>query len=430
MTAAVDRPFGFWLATALVIGNIVGAGIFVLPSQLASYGATGAVAWFVTIAGSLALGWALAGLTRARPQSPSSMAICSEALGPMAGLLIGWSYWVSTWASLAVIASSAARYLATFVPVLADTPLHLSITAVALLGGLTLFNLRGVRSAGHFQLVTTLLKLLPLLAVVIILAGLALAGGGRFHETPHAALSAGQLTPAITLAMFALIGFESASLAAERVRDPQRNVVRATLAGLVITGLLYVIVCTGIVFAMPEAELAAANAPMALFVATFWGSWAGYAVAAFAAIAAIGCLNGWILLQGEMPLSMVRAGVLPTWIARPDARGVAVTPIVASSVLAAVLVLSSASRGTAGLFDFMMRLTSATNMFLYIGIGLAALVFRTRPVAGALGLAFALWVLWGSGLEAGGWGIVLMLTALPLYWLRPRSAEATTQPAE
>ncbi|WP_430985732.1 amino acid permease, partial [Escherichia coli] len=95
-----------------------------------------------------------------------------------------------------------------------------------------------------------------------------------------------------------------------------RNVVRATLFGLGLTGLLYIAVCSGIIFALPTAEVANAQAPFALFVERFWGHRAGLATAAFAAIAAIGALNGWTLLQGEVPLGMARAGLLPRWVGR------------------------------------------------------------------------------------------------------------------
>ncbi|MEO5865548.1 MAG: amino acid permease, partial [Sphingomonas sp.] len=265
------RPFGFWMATALVVGGMIGSGIFVLPAQLASFGATGAAAWFVAVGGALLLGWVLARLTAAHPGATGMVAICGAALGPLPGLLVGWSYWVGVWSANAIIAITAVRYLSVFVPGLAATPLHSAVAATALVWLLTLLNLNGARAAGRFQVVTTALKLLPLLAVVAILAGLALAGGKQFGATPHAAFSSTALTPALTLAFYALVGFESASVAAERVRDPARTIVRATMAGLVLTGVLYLIVCSGIVYALPEGVAEHATAPVSLFVQTFWG---------------------------------------------------------------------------------------------------------------------------------------------------------------
>ncbi len=416
----LQRPFGFWTATALVVGGMIGSGIFALPSQVAPFGWTGVVAWMAAIAGAMLLAWTLAGLAAARPDATGVVAICADALGPLAGVLVGWAYWVGVWSANAFIALTAARYLGYFWPALVATPLTTVATAVVVIWAITLLNLDGARTAGRFQVLTTALKLLPLAAIVVLLLGFTLAGGGQFRQEAHPAFEWSQLTPALTLVFFALVGFEGASIAAERVRDPARNVVRATLAGVALTGMLYIIVCTGIVLAMPGAAIANANAPVALFVQTYWGEGAGLLVAAFAAIATIGCLNGWVLVQGEVPLGMARAGVLPRWIARTNRRDVPVAVILLSSTLATVLVLSNANRATGALYDFMLRITTAATLWLYLGACLSALVLGVRRAAAGLGLAFGLWALWGAGLEAVAWSVALMLTALPLYWTTRR----------
>ncbi|AJP71092.1 APC family permease [Sphingomonas hengshuiensis] len=412
------RPFGFWMATALVVGGMIGSGIFVMPGQLAPFGWTGVAAWIAAIGGAAIIALVLVRLAAAMPEATGAVAICAAALGPFPGLLVGWSYWVSVWSANAIIALTAVRYLAVFWPPLAATPVAQAVSAVALIWLITLLNLRGARAAGRFQVLTTVLKLAPLVAVVLMLAAFVLGGGHQFANHPQPPFALGQLTPALTLAFFALVGFEGASIAAERIRDPARNVVRATMTGLILTGALYLIVSTGIVLAMPGGALAASTAPVALFVQTYLGEGAGLAVAGFAAIATIGCLNGWVLLQGEVPLGMARAGVLPRWIGRTSRRDVPVAALLAASVIASILVLSNTARTTAGLVDFMLRLTAAASLWLYIGACVSALVMGiARPLALA-GIAFSLWAMWGSGVEAGGLSLVLMLTAIPLYLLR------------
>lgn len=415
---SAPRPFGFWTATALVMGGMIGSGIFVLPAQLAPYGWTSIAAWIVGVGGALLIAWVLARLTAAMPEATGVVAMCGVGLGPLPGVLVGWSYWVSVWSANAVIALTAIRYLAQFVPLLGATSLAQALSATVLLWLLTLLNLGGARLAGAFQVTTTVLKLLPLAAIVVILAGVVLSGGGAFHAEARPPFAWSQLTPALTLAFFAIVGFEAASVAAERVRDPARNVVRATLFGLGLTGLLYILVCSGIIFALPTAEVATAQAPFAVFVERFWGHQAGLATAAFAAIAAIGALNGWTLLQGEVPLGMARAGLLPRWVGRTSARDVPIPVLLLTTGLASVLVLSNATRSLGGLLDFMLRLTAAASIWLYVGACLTALAKRIAPVAAVAGLGFAGWAMWGAGLEAAGASVVLMLTALPLYWLR------------
>jgi APA family basic amino acid/polyamine antiporter len=416
------RPFGFWTATAMVVGGMIGAGIFVLPAQLATYGATGGAGWIAAIAGAVVTAWVFSRLFAARPEATGAMDVVAAGVGALPAMLVAWSYWVSVWCANAVLALTASQYLTQFWPWLGSSTLASVLAALAMLWALTLYNLLGARDVGRLQVVTVALKLLPLVAVALILAGLAFAHPGRFTAHPHAGFEAVRLTPALGLAFFALVGFECAGVAAERVRDPGRNIPLATMAGVAVTGALYLLVSTGIVYALPEQALANSGAPIAMFVGEFWGSAAGLITAGFAMISALGCLNGYLLLVGEVPLGMARAGLLPRWMGRTSRRDVPVTMIVVGSVLASILILSNVSRSLAGLMTFMLNITAAVTIWLYIGACVSAWVQRVARPWAALGFAFAIWVLIGQGMEAVGWSVVLMVTAVPLYWLRSRDA--------
>jgi APA family basic amino acid/polyamine antiporter len=206
-------------------------------------------------------------------------------------------------------------------------------------------------------------------------------------------------------------------LVAERVRDPARNVVRATLLGLALVLAIYMIVSTGIVLASPADELYASSAPIAYFVARFLGPWAGDAVALFAAISAIGCLNGLILFMGELPLGMVRDGQLPEYMAPTNRHDVAARPLLLGCFLAVALMLASVTGMGDRVLDFLLRLTTASAIWFYAGVCIAALLVRMQRTLALVGLGFCLWVLYGTGLEAGGLGIVLILVAVPLHFL-------------
>lgn len=305
------RPFGFWMATAMVIGGVIGAGIFVLPSQMAVFGWTGLAAWVFGGAGAIMIALVLASVAEARPNEPGLMAVIGEVLGPVPGVLNGWGAWVSYWCANAYIALTSVRYASEFWPYLATTPFHLAVAAAVLIAALTALNLLGLKASGRFQVVTTLLKLMPLVAVILIVVALALGGGEAFTREADAPFRSSSLFTATSLAFVAIMGFESASIAAQRVRNPERNVPRATMVGVLLSCLVYAIVCSGIVFALPQATLATSNAPVALFIGEYWGGWAGHAVAAFAVISTVGGLNVWIMLQGEVPLALVRADLLP-----------------------------------------------------------------------------------------------------------------------
>jgi len=272
--------------------------------------------------------------------------------------------------------------------------------------------------------VTTVLKVLPLVLVVGILlalwVGLVSAPG---EPGPHAGFSASGITPALALVFYALVGFESASVAAERVDRPEVNVVRATLAGGILTGLLYIMVCSGIVFTLPEAVVRDAPAPISMFVGAFLGRGAELAVAGFTVIAAVGALNGWILVQGEVPLGMARADLLPRWIGRTNDRDVPAGVLLFTSLCASILILSSAI-GAGNVLDFMLRMTAAATMWLYVGACVAALKLGVARIAAVLGLIFCGWVLVGTGLEANALCFVLIVSAIPLYLLRTRAMAA------
>ena len=428
MDTSDKRPFGFWTATALVVGGMIGSGIFMMPAALAPFGWTGSIAWIVSIAGALAIAYTIGRMVQAMPEATGAVAITGAALGEFPGVLVGWSYWVSVWCANAAIATAAASYLAAVVPALDATPWSGALTSVALLWLLTMLNLAGARAAGRFQVVTTILKLTPLVAVIVIALSLGLHGEVHLPAFPTEQTMMASLATAVTLTLFPLVGFESAGVAAERVRDPQRNIMRASMAGTVVTGLLYILVCSAIVLILSGDAVAKSSAPFALFVGRFWGGAASHTIALFGAIAAIGALNGWVLIQGEVPLGMARAGLLPAWFAKVSSRDVPVRVLLVSSGLATVLILCTASPTLGGVFQFMAILASCATLWLYLAICIAALVRRIAMPAAAIGLVFSLFAFWGAGWQASGLSVVLMLTAIPLYFLRPR-ARLAEQPA-
>lgn len=419
--ATETRPFGIWTASALVVGSMIGSGIFLLPISIAPFGWTGLIGWIISISGVLCIAYALGRLSQALPLASGAIAVTGEALGPIPGVLVGWSYWVSCWAANAAIAIAATSYIVVFVPALNATPLTGALTSVALIWLLTLLNLGGAKAAGQFQVVTTLIKLLPLVAVIGILALLAAAGDTDMPPLPSARTALTGLTAAATLTLFPLLGFECASIAAGRVRNPGPTIMRATMIGTAVVGLIYLVVCTGIVATLPLATLQASSAPFQLFVETYWGRGPALAVAAFAAIAAIGALNAFVLLQGETPLGMARAGLLPAWFARVTRRDVPIGVHLLSSTLSSLLVLSNASKSLSGVFEFAALVTTCSSLWLYAAVCLGAISKRVAVPAAAIGLAFSVWAMWGAGVEAAGLSFGLMLTALPIYALRRRS---------
>ncbi|NRD89914.1 hypothetical protein C8024_11300 [Sphingopyxis sp. BSNA05] len=197
--AKLERPFGVWTATAMVVGTMIGAGIFVLPGQLAPLGWTGAVSWIVGGMGVLAIARIIADLTIQRSREPSILTICGDILGLLPGRVIAWSYWVSLIGSVSVVAMAGAAYLLHLFPSLPHGPLEQAIGGTAIVAALTTINIRGVRSAGNFQVTATLLKLVPLVVVIAIVGWLAVSAPATYSQAPLAPFSAASLTPALAI---------------------------------------------------------------------------------------------------------------------------------------------------------------------------------------------------------------------------------------
>lgn len=431
MTDTIERPFGLWTATALVVGGMIGGGIFALPASLAPYGWTGTIAWLAAGAGALLLARVITALIARRPQEPSIVTTCGDILGLLPGRLLAWIYWVTVVTSLPVLGMTATAYLLHLVPDAPQGAWPQVIGGTVILLALAALNLRGVRAAGVFQVATTVLKLMPLVVVGLISLWLLGTEPQAYTRSASAPFNPALLTGALGLVFFAMLNLENASMLAERVRDPARNVTRATFLGITGVLLVYLSVSTAIVATTPQAELAASSAPVALFVARNLGPWAGDAVALFAAISAIGCLNVLVLMLGELPLGMVRDGQLPGWVAPVTPSGVAARPLAVGVGMGLLLMWGSVTGMGEKVLEFMLLLTTASAIWFYVGVCAAALVAGVQRLVAMLALLFSLWVLYGTGWEAGGLGVVLTLLGIPLHLVMGgRTRQRETAPAE
>jgi APA family basic amino acid/polyamine antiporter len=425
------------MCVALVVGNTIGSGVFLLPASLAPYGLNSLVAWGFTASGAILLAIVFAQLSRAFPKAGGPYAYVHLAFGPFTAFIVAWGYWISVWVGNAAIATGAVSYLSALLPWIATVPGASAIVTLFFLWLLTFVNCYGIKASGWVQAVTTVLKLLPLLLISAL--GLYSARSGSVAAAAGIPLSVGGVTAAATLTLWALLGLESATIPASKVRDPGRTIPRATLLGTVITALICIISCTTVVLLVPPKTLAASNAPFVDLAAQFWGTAAGKVMAVFAAISGFGALNGWILLQGELPNVMAKNGVFPQIFARDSARFTPTFSLVFSSGLVTILILMNYQKSMVSVFTFMILLSTTACLVLYLLCSLALLRLqwtgempgkrsRIVPLAmvGVTATVFSLWAIVGAGLEAVVWGGVLLLLGAPLYFLMRHNVQ---QPA-
>jgi APA family basic amino acid/polyamine antiporter len=417
-----DRSLGLVAAMALVIGNMIGSGVFLLPASLAPFGWNAVVGWLITTAGAMMLAYVLVGLTRALPQAGGPPGFVTTAFGSTAGFFISWIYLVSIWTTVATIAVAAVSYLSNMLPALSGGAFRPALTAFALVWLLALLNLRGARAAGRFQIVTVAIKIIPLIVVIAIAAMLFASGEARVTPVDAVPVTPGSINAAATLTLWALLGFESASIAATRVRNPAVNVARATLWGTALTGVLYLLVCSAIALLLPMDVAAASPAPFATFVARFWSPTAAALVTLFAIVSCIGALNGWTLLQAEMSRDMAERRLLPRWFAVTDARGTPRRALLVSTAISTLFVAMNGTRSMQGLFEYLLLLSTSATLWLYLACALAAWRLNVCRAFAAAGAIYALWTLWGAGIGASGMSVILMALGLPV-WLWVRRAE-------
>ena len=427
---------GFWAVLALVVGNMIGSGIYLLPATLAPLGWNQMIGWLVSIVGALGLAVVFARLGARLPLAGGPYAYADAAFGPLTGFTAAWSYWVMMWAGNGAIAVAVASNLSLVFPVIGALPGLPALLAVGCVWLLTLVNIAGVREAGRVQAVTTVLKLLPL----VVLAGLAgwmLLSGAPRAPDPGVPLAGRAIASAAGLTFWGFLGLESATIPADKVADARRVVPRATLVGVVLVGLIYLAISGTFALFMPMARAAGSPAPIADLLGEHFGTGAADVVALFAAISAFGALNGFILIQGEMPWVMARGGVFPAWFGRESARGTPVRAHLVSSLLLTAVTLLNYRRGMADLFGFIASVSLAAGMLSYFASTVA--VFRLLPgdrlaaVAAIVGAAFTVWAAWGLGRIALGYGAMLILAGFPVYgavsWRAARGGQARVPPA-
>lgn len=426
-TAIAPRKLGVLATSALVVGNMVGSGVYLLPASLAAYGGVSLFGWLFTSAGALCLALIFSRLAAAQPSDGGPYAYVRLAFGDLAGFLVAWGCWIATWCGNAAIAVAFAGYSGALVPALSRSPATLTAVAIAAIWLLTWVNSKGVHKAGAVQVVTTLLKLAPLLAIGT--AGLFALKRDHFQpfnlsgETLPDAVSA---TAALTL--WAFLGLESATIPASHVERPHRTIPRATLLGTALVALVYIASTTAVLGLVSPNVLASQEAPFAAAAGVLWGGPGAVLVAAGAAISAFGALNGWILIQGQMPKAAAQDGLLPSVFKRLNRHGAPAAGLVISSALTTLLTAMNFTRGIVGQFTFFALLATLITLLPYVLTSAALVVLRLRHAdrfsvgsrggniaLGLLGFLYSIWAMAGTGREAVFWGFLLLLSGVPVF---------------
>jgi APA family basic amino acid/polyamine antiporter len=421
---APARPLGLWMATALVVGSMIGSGVFLLPATLAPYGAASLIGWGIALCGALLLAATFAKLAVHWPCTGGPYAYVRRSFGDAAGFGIAWSYWISIWSGMAAIAVAFAGSVGAIFPALTATPMRAAACALVALWTCTIVNLAGLRQAGRLQVLVTTLKLLPLLLFGIV--ALWFVDAGRyvpFNPSGKTVPQVAQVT--VILTMWALCGLEVATVPAGATRDAVRTIPRATMLGTLLAGVATILACTVVIGLVPLDVLKDSGAPMAEAAGRVWGPGAALGIAILAAVSTFGAINGWMLVCAQVSLAAAGDGLFPRAFARVQGNGTPAFGIIVGSVLATVLVIASYSRSLVELFTFILLISTSAILLPYAASSAAWMRSgggHGGRVVALLALLYSIYALLGAGAEALAWGAVLLLAGLPVYmWMR-RSA--------
>jgi APA family basic amino acid/polyamine antiporter len=420
------KKIGLITATSLVIGNMIGAGIFLVPATLANFGSISILGWAFTAAGALVLAKIFSNMSKIFVnKSGGPYAYSKAGFGDFIGFLVAWGYWISIWVSNAALCIAIIAGLSVFFPVLETSAVLAVIISLSIIWLLTWINNRGVKSSGRIQVITTVLKLLPL--VFVILVGVFFFDINNFPDFNLTGDSNWvALSSAAAITLYAFLGIESASIPAENIDNPEKTIPRATMLGTIITTCVYILGTVVLFGMLPIDVLKDSSSPFAEAGKIIGGDYAGYFVAAGAVIAAFGCLNGWILMSGQLPMATAQDNMFPRIFKRENKNGVPYLGVIIGSTLTSVLLLLNLSDSLIDQFKFILDLTVLSVLVPYLFVAAAYIIviiekklhfnnFLKTFLLGSLGFAYSIWAIFGTPSDIVYYGFLLLLAGVPFY---------------
>ena len=421
------KQLGLWTSTSLVVGNMIGAGVFMMPAALAKFGGISLLGWVCSALGAFLIAKVFAHLSKLLPAADGGpYAYSQKGLGDFAGFLVAWGYLVSVWCSNAAITVSFISAMSTFIPALATNPYLAIGVGLATIWFLSWINSLGILTSGILQLITTILKIVPI--VLIGLVGLFYMQWNNFLPfNASGTTTIAAITATTTLTFFAFLGIECATIPSGSVANSATTVAKATTLGTLIATIVYILGTVSVMGMIPAVQLKNSVSPFADAAVIIWGQGAKYWVSAGVAISAFGALNGYILIQGQLPYAVAKDQLFPQIFMRKNDKGVPVFGIVISSIFVSVFMAMNYTKGLAEQFQFLILLTTSTILIPYIFCTASYLLMRLRVagitkniftgaiVLAALTFLFCIWIILGLGYETVFWGFVLTMSSVPIY---------------
>ena len=427
MNADQHRVIGFWRGWSIAVGCAIGSGIFMMPTLLAPYGLLGFGGWLIAGSGSILVALTMARLVKRIPRTGGPYVYVNEGLGSFAGFIIAWTYWVACISAIAGISIAFVGYLGFFVPIISGSPIHSLLASMLLVWIIVILNIRSLEGSSKFQLISTLLKLLPLIFMIFLgMVNFNLDNLPELNPTDLHPISL--LATVTTLVMWSFIGIETATVPADNVINPQETIPKILIASVVTVLIVYFLVSIAIAAIVPTSELMNSTAPFALAATKILGLTGGTIISIGALISTLGSLNANTLTAGNISLAAARDGLLPARFMSLTKTGTPIFTYLLTGIFVSILLILNYTKGIVNAFVFMAMLSTLSTLIAYAFCALAEFKFaqtdkknQTRNNALLLScgtFVYAFFAIWGAGIEMIIYSLVLILIGMPIYLIK------------
>lgn len=454
-----NNKLGFWILTALVVGNMVGSGIFMLPRSLSEAASPAGVmgAWLLTGFGVLMIALVFGNLAIRKPNLTGGPQIYAKELfkeGSKASILSGfmasWGYWIGNFAGNVAIITTFTGYLSTFFPILTSEAELVQIgsfslkvgnaltfiVATILLWGTHFIILRGLDNAGKLNFLATATKVIGFFLFIVVglfafnSANLLPFVAPKVDEAGQTFGLFGQINNAAIATLWAFVGVESAVVFASRAKK-QTDVKRATILGLLIALALYIGISTLVMGMLTQDTLIQSEKPLIDAIVTVTGPIGGQILAAIGLISLIGSTIGWVMLSAEVPYQAAKQGLFLKSFLKVNEKGIPVFSLILSNVLAQLFIFSTISNSISAAFDFVIYIATLAYLVPYF----ISSVFQIKLVVtgdtysnmmkqrwfdgiiAALATAYSIWVIIAgtSDIKTFTFGMLLLASGIIFY---------------
>jgi len=414
-----SKKVGVIAATLMVAGNIMGSGVFMLPANLAATGGIAIYGWVVTITGAICLALVYARMASIDDSPGGSYAYARRAFGPFIGYQTNLLYWLAGWIGNVALAVVGVGYLSFFLPILKN-PAVLAGACIAMIWLFTFINIIGPKLTTNVQSVTTILAL-------VAIVGVAIVGWFKFNPATYMAAwnvsgkdTFGAIQGVLNVTLWSFIGVETASVAAGVVDNPKKNVPIATVGGVLLAAVTYVLSCTAIMGAIPNEALQKSSAPFADCAALVLGPTGGAIVSFCAAAGCLGSLGGWVLATAQTAKAASDGGLFPRIFGEGNKEGVPVKGLIITGFLMTGAQLLTISPTASKEFGVISSIAVLMTLVAYIYVA-AALIWIAKKIGFGTGLivgittVYCLWAVLGSDPKQVIWLAIALLLSAALY---------------